>query len=210
MNDEESSPAEELADGVRDAEGLHANLEQVMDEVATLWSDQAVWRSFHAMAGDNDRARESFFVSWVEDLYYHRVYMTIRAMRDGDKRSYSLRNLLERVKENAGHIECPVPEMRSPGSTTIDPGAVQADLDALEATAAKVKVFVNKVLAHSDKSKYEVDWIPDPVAVDAAVQLLGDLMRKYALILEGVTGELPTAPVYDWIDIFGGPRPKPG
>jgi hypothetical protein len=134
-------------------------------------------------------------MAWVEELYYHRVYMMIRAMQDGDRRSYSLPNLLERVRENASEIECSVPEMRAPGSTTVDPAAVQADLDALEAAAAEVRFIVNKALAHSDRSKFEIDWIPDPVAVDAAVQLLGDLMLKYLLILRGVKAELPTAPI---------------
>jgi hypothetical protein len=177
-----------------------AHLGRVTDEIQWLWWDQHVWRSFENIAERSDVARDTFFVAWVGELYYQRADLTIRAMRDSDPRSHSLRNLLATVKKNAADIQCPLPEMGSAGATTIDPAAVQADLDQLEASAAEVKVYVDKVLAHADESQ-EVP-IPGPEVVDAAVQLLGDLLVKYTLILRNIDLELRSAPQYNWTAVF--------
>lgn len=78
---------------------------------------------------------------------------------------------------------------------------MQADIDALEAAAAGVKVYVDRVLAHADKAGEEVP-IPGPEAVDAAVRLLGGLLVKYTLILRGVELELRSVPGFNWMVVF--------
>jgi hypothetical protein len=147
--------------------------------------------------------RASFFRAWVGELYYRRADLTVRAMRDADPRSHSLSNLLTAVRKRAGEIPCRVLEMRTEGAVTIDPGKVQADLDALEAAAAAVKVYVDKVLAHADST-----WngpIPGPGVVDSAIQLLGDLLVKYTLILRGVDLGLTPVPAFNWTAVFREP-----
>jgi hypothetical protein len=139
----------------------------------------------------------------VGELYYRRADLTVRAMRDADPRSHSLSNLLTAVRKRAGEIPCRVLEMRTEGAVTIDPGKVQADLDALEAAAAAVKVYVDKVLAHADST-----WngpIPGPGVVDSAIQLLGDLLVKYTLILRGVDLGLTPVPAFNWTAVFREP-----
>jgi hypothetical protein len=184
-----------------------AHLGRVTDEIQWLRWDQHVWRTFDNIAERSDVARDSFFVAWVGEVYYRRADLTIRAMRDSDSRSHSLRNLLGTVKKNAADIQCPLPEMRSAGATTINPDAVQADLDQLEASAAEVKVYVDKVLAHADNSQ-EVP-IPGPEVVDAAVQMLGDLVVKYTLILRDIDLEPRLAPQFNWTAVFHEPWLKP-
>ena len=90
--------------------------------------------------------------------------------------------------------------MRAEGAGTIDPRKVQDDLDALEAAAADVKVYVDKVLARADST-----WsaaIPGPEVVDSTIQLLGDLLVKYTLILRGVDLKLTPVPEFNWTAIF--------
>jgi hypothetical protein len=102
-----------------------------------VW-DQQVWRTFTGIADRRETLRESFFVTWVGELYYRCVDMTVRAMRDPDGRSDSLRNLLDAVSNRASRIRCPIPEIRLAGAMTLDPAAVAADVEALEKAVAEV------------------------------------------------------------------------
>jgi hypothetical protein len=183
----------------RRASPVLTQLERVTDELSWLLWDEQVWRDFERIAQGSAVARDSFFAGWVGELYYRRASLAVRAMHDGRDDSYSLRNLLEDVRESA-----------VAGSVAVTPEAVNADLMALGCAVARVKRYASKVLAHHDKAAADAEEppgipVPGPEVVDAAIEVLRDLVIKYTLILRGVDADLRPVPQFGWTEVFREP-----
>lgn len=163
---------------------LLPDLERVKEEIQMLHFDRGVWRTFDAAAAGSVVVRDSFARAWFADSFYRCAALAVRAMVDRNPDSCTLVNLMAAVAESADAVSCPfVPEMWAVGGATLDPEKVRGDVAALQAAAAQVRQYVNKFLAHVDRNRK--GGPPDAAVVDAAVDLLGDLLKKYVLILTG-------------------------
>ena len=179
-------------------EGWKNSLEHISEEITGLWLDRLIWRSIREMVEELPGVRDSFIVSWIGEQYYRRAALSVRTMVDRDAKSDSLLNLLIDIRDNSARVICPgaLRAMCAPGLTTVDPLLVQADIDALTVSADRIRQYVNKYLAHVAKSP--TIKIPTITEVDDGVQLLGELLEKYTLLLRDV--DLRVEPVlgFDW------------
>jgi hypothetical protein len=180
-------------------EGWKASLEHITEEITGLWLDRLIWRSIREMVEELPRVRDSFIVAWIGQQYYRRAALSVRTMVDRDSKSDSLLSLLIDISSNPTDVTCPgaLHAMRAPGLNTVDPALVQVDIDALTASAENVRQYVNKYLAHIAKSPKV--QIPAITEVDDGVQLLGELLEKYTLLLRDVDLQVEPLLVFDWV-----------
>jgi hypothetical protein len=83
----------------------------------------------------------------------------------------------------------------------IDPAIVQADLDELAQTAESVKRYVDRYIAHSDREGLET--LPTFGDIDEAIDAIGGLFRKYALLLTARSfATLEPEAQEDWLAVF--------
>jgi hypothetical protein len=178
-------------------------LEHVSDEIHELWLDRHVWQTFRRITEESNVAKGSFIAAWVGEQYYRRAAVAVRAMVDHDRDSDSLINLMVRVEADPALASGYVPDLIDATSGTLDPAKVRADIDALTAAATQVRNYVNKYLAHIDKAPTQP--IPAIAVVDDAVQLLGDLLRRYTLLIKNADLRVEPIVLFDWTSVFKTP-----
>jgi hypothetical protein len=174
------------------------SLEHIADEISELWFDRHIWRSMTGIADKRPGVRDSFILAWIGEQYYRRAAVAVRTMVDRAPDSDSLLNLLTEIAENPTEIICPgaLFTMRAPGLDTVDPAQVRADIDGLTQTAASTRQYVNKYLAHIDRAP--TVQIPATNEVDDGVRLLGDLLKKYTLLLRDTDLKVEPLVLFDW------------
>ncbi len=182
-------------------------LDHVSDEIHELWLDRYVWQTLSRIAAESSVAHDSFIVAWVGEQYYRRAAIAVRAMVDRDPRSDSLINVLIGIEADPAAVPCHISDMRAAGSVAADPALVRADIDQLSTTAAQVRSYVNKYLAHIDQSPKLP--IPAIAVVDTAVQVLGDLLKKYTLLLKNADLRVEPMVLFDWASVFQEPWAPP-
>ena len=90
--------------------------------------------------------------------------------------------------------------MRLAGTDTIDPDKVLADIERLKTAAATTKKYVNKRIAHIDR--HGTPTVPTAPEIDTAVELIGELLQKYTLLLTGAGLRLGILVTFDWTSVF--------
>lgn len=87
-----------------------------------------------------------------------------------------------------------------PGAHAFQPGQVHRDTATLKRAARRITTYVNKHLAHVDRVPAPV--IPEYAEIDDAVQLLGDLLVRYELLLKNI--DLAIGPFFalNWANVF--------
>jgi hypothetical protein len=87
-----------------------------------------------------------------------------------------------------------------PGAGTVDPDKVLADIERLKTVAATTRKYVNKRIAHIDRKGAAT--VPTAPEIDAAVELIGELLQKYTLLLTGADLRLGILVPFDWTIVF--------
>jgi hypothetical protein len=83
----------------------------------------------------------------------------------------------------------------------LDPGIVGADLNELRETSKTVEKYVDRYIAHTDRKGLKTP--PTFGDIDKAIDAIGDLFRKYALLLTGESwATLEPIAQHDWLAIF--------
>jgi hypothetical protein len=70
----------------------------------------------------------------------------------------------------------------------------------LHESARRIKPYVDKHLAHVDQ--VPAPEIPESAEIDDAVQLLGDLLIRYELVLKNVDCALGPFFAFNWASVF--------
>jgi hypothetical protein len=86
--------------------------------------------------------------------------------------------------------------MQLAGAATIDPAAIQADVDQLRNAAAAIKKYSNKYITHLDRQPKAV--VPGEEEIEAAINLVGELLKKYMPLITGKDLDLETRVLFDW------------
>jgi hypothetical protein len=86
--------------------------------------------------------------------------------------------------------------MQLAGARTIDPAEVQADVDRLGQTVAVIKKYSNKYVTHLDRKPKAP--VPREEEIEAAIDLIGELLKKYMLLISGTDLDLETRILFDW------------
>ena len=97
--------------------------------------------------------------------------------------------------------------MQLAGTDSIDPAKVLADIDQLKTAAATTKRYVNKRIAQIDRKG--TPTVPTAPEIDAAVELTGELLHKYTLLLTGADLRLESLVAFDWTSVFTVPWSDP-
>ncbi len=156
-----------------------ARLGNITDEVLSLIHDRDVWRTISEIGAANPAVvANPFVLGHCNTLYYRRALVSVRAMIDPNPGSDSLLTLLTDIAAHPGDLETTDPEMQLAGTGTIDPAKVLADIDRLTTAAATTKRYVNKRIAHIDRNG--TPTVPTAPEIDAAVELIGELLHKRA------------------------------
>ena len=178
-----------------------ARLGNITDEVLSLIHDRDVWRTISEIGAANPTvAANPFVMGHFNTLYYRRALVSVRAMVDRNPDSDSLFTLLTDIAAHPGDLKTFYPEMQLAGTDTIDPARVLADIDRLNAAAAATKRYVNKRIAHIDRNGNPT--VPTAPEIDAAVELIGELLHKYTLLLTGADLRLGILVAFDWTSVF--------
>lgn len=171
---------------------LLQSLERVNAAIQELWLDRHIWRGTRDIAAlSSSAAKGSFFVAWLGVQYYRRAAIAVRTLVDADPRTDSFMNLLKSVEPHATKL---------PGAHAIEPGQVGKDMTTLRQAASRITPYVNKNLAHLDRVPAPV--IPEYVEIDDAVQLLGDLLVRYELLLKNVDLAIGPFFAFNWANVF--------
>jgi hypothetical protein len=78
---------------------------------------------------------------------------------------------------------------------------VQSDIDRLKAAAQATKKYTNKYIAHLDRHPTTVP-VPTLLEIEEAIDLIGELLRKYTMLLTGADLKLGINVLFDWTTVF--------
>lgn len=185
-----------------------SRLGNITDEVQSLIHDRDTWHTISEIGAANPTVvANPFVMGHFNTLYYRRALVSVRAMVDPNNDSDSLLTLLTDIAAHPGDLEVTDSEMRLPSSDTIDPDKVRADIERLKTVAATTKKYVDKRIAHIDSRG--TPTVPTAPEIDAAVELIGELLHKYTLLLTGADLRLGILVAFDWTSVFTVPWINP-
>jgi hypothetical protein len=178
-----------------------ARLGNITDEVQSLIHDRDTWHTISEIGAANPAlVANPFVMGHFNTLYYRRALVSVRAMVDPNNYSDSLLTLLTDIAAHPGDLKTTDPAMQLAGASTIDPTKVFADIERLKTAAATTKKYVNKRIAHIDRKG--TPTVPTAPEIDTAVELIGELLQKYTLLLTGGGLRLGILVTFDWTSVF--------
>jgi len=116
----------------------------------------------------------------------------------------SLVTILEDIAGRPDELKVPAHSgMQAADAATIDPAKARDDVDRLKAAAAATKKYTNKYIAHLDRQPTVP--VPTPLEIEQAVDLIGELLQKYTMLLTGADLKLGINVLFDWTVAFSVP-----
>jgi len=170
----------------------------------------------------------SSFHRWLDTIYPEAACVKVRRLADKDRRTYSLKLLLEQIQHQSHIItrtrhrkafETAYPtwdkrltyrmadtsfdKLCGKKAKSLWPSMVRRDLVKIDKVVEPIKTFVDKEVAHLEKN-----WIPKPPThgnLDNAIRCIEKLIIKYNLLLKFHSPQ-KLLPVwqYNWKRIFEG------
>lgn len=198
------------------------------DRATNLYCDREVYREYERIivANPNLDLRAEFF-HLVRNMYVSHVLVAIRSLTDFNPKSHSLWGLMKEIRDNATQLKrewfarryrkykvgvFPKPIgndifRREWGKLTyVDPKRVDRDMRRLLTLCHRIRLVVNKQIAHNDRRKPASVKKLTFGEVDKAIDGIFDLVDRYNVLLFGPNWGtplvLPSAHVFQlpWID----------
>jgi len=160
------------------------------------------------------------FNGWMGRMYSAAISVAIRRQVDSDSRSVSFIRFLGELKSTPKVVsreryvalfrEAGLPEFLANadfdrhvgvGFNSLDPGAVDREIETLKLKTEPLRTYVNKRIAHHDEKEFTN--FPKFRDIDEAIDYLEVLVKRYVLLFraKGLTQVLPYWQ-YDWKAIF--------
>lgn len=195
-------------------------IERIYDEIVTLFSYRSYYRGLAEMTQAHGAIPPSSFFDALGSWYGVTQAMGVRRQTDLSADAVSLAKLLDNMATNPqvmtreryltlwgdeGHWQRRGNEQydtyAGAGSAEITSERYQADRDRFLDTARPIKDYVDRLVAHNDQR--ELDQVPTYVELNAAIDLLEELLNKYMVLLK-VTSVPSADPVHqsEWRDAF--------
>jgi hypothetical protein len=172
----------------------------IKDAVYDLGHKRQIYREVTAIIDGNPKLHvPSAFYDWLHCAYITDVTMGIRRLVDWDKRTISFVRLMQDIEHHPevisrrrfvskydhflkkyGHRD--FEKFSKPGDEFINPSIVRRHRRELVMSQRKLRDFVNRHIAHTSKAKMRK--LPTYKELDACVDLLGNLLKKYTLLIE--------------------------
>ena len=198
-------------------------IKRIRGDVQNVLHRRQVFREVWEIIGANPRIQKpSAFYSWMKSVYAAASVMGVRRQVDTDRDAISLRKLILDIRANPGalsrerHIAL-YPDhlhylahrgfdrLAEPGGAYIDGWNVQNDVTRLQKTTHALERFATKRVAHLDPEDPRIAAHVELVELDAALDLLEELVKKYCKLLLAEGGEIVPVIQYDWKAIFQEP-----
>ena len=199
------------------------------DHLKSLRVDQHIFWEAQRIIRNNPRIdRPNDFYGWMARMYSAASCVEVRKMSDKNRDSISFLKFLEKLKANPSVIsrkrykeqfvdswgDSLVPcyyserdaeegfdQMVGKGRQFLDPAFIDGQIETLKSTTSNLKTFVDKRIAHHDKSTF--NDLPTFKELDDAIEYLQELLKYYWPLFRGLSmdSSLP-AWLYDWKDVF--------
>jgi hypothetical protein len=195
-------------------------LKEIDGEITTMWLNRDVWKTVNQLVSDNPILPPSHFFEFMAQTYATAQAAAVRRQAEVSDRVVSLGTLLTEIAGDPQRLtrqrfvgaydwgmqwmgdEAFDERFAGPGADDIDPGRVADDLVRLNEAAMRIKGYVDQHVAHYDRSR-RLDEIPTFDNLDTAIDVLGDLLRRYILLLEQADrAMIAPVPQYDWLGPF--------
>lgn len=168
-------------------------------------------------------AKQNHFYEWLWYMYTTGLAVEIRKLIDRNDQTISVRTLLEAMKRNPQVIsrrrykerfvddvyeeadaDKYLDKLLGEGKQQIEVARIQAEIDELEKKAKKIKDYVDKLVAHTDKE--EPTDIPSIQEGDEAIDYIVEIVDLYYPYFQGIDpGDREPNFSYDWTEIFRHP-----
>lgn len=185
-------------------------LNAATDNIQDLWLNRRIWRTTAEIASASAAVTNNpHFVYWLTSQYAQAACVAIRRLTESGskaKTTNSLVAVLEDIIDNVqAHPWQPwAPAEYRAANGFIDPQRVRQDIEALRDAAQTVSVYVNKHLAHLERKANVA--IPTVVEIDDAINLLGEMVRCYLLLLTGQNlAHVEPILLFPWTAVFDQP-----
>jgi hypothetical protein len=202
----------------------------INNNVLTMHLQRATWREVVEILQANGQLPDSYWWEFMRDTYGTRQAVAVRRQADTHRDVASLGKLIEEIQDEPTRItrdfwiglwEEPNPldqhlaeqtwsqQYAGGTGTHIDPSIPAADFDALTAAAASVKDYVDEHLAHAEAVPTTVTLTLQDI--HDAIDVSGDLFRRYYLLFTAIDILLPVAPAiqHNWKAVFTQPWIRP-
>lgn len=201
-------------------EKWQAWIERIYDEVVTLFAYRSFYRGLAEMTQANGAIPASSFFDALGAWYGVTQAMGVRRQTDTSSDGVSLAKLLDSMAAHPqvmtreryltlwgdrGHWQRRGNEQydtyAGESASEIASERYEADRDRFQETARPIKDYVDRLVAHNDQR--ELDYVPTYVELNAAIDLLEELLNKYMVLLKATS--VPSAdPVHqaDWRNAF--------
>ena len=193
----------------------------MLAEMADLLGKREIFRGLQEIARDNSRVLEpGAFFNWLSTNYVTTVTIGARRFVDQSEDSHSLWRMLFEILEHPGAISrrshTSFYQITRPGfgdalfsnmvgskkAECLSQQQIRADLRAIEKASDRIRLFVNKRVAHLT-AKGKLRRLPNFDELDAAIDTIDRTLCKYNLLLLAVPmSSAKATPQYEWTDVL--------
>jgi len=185
-----------------------------------------IWRGVQQVIQANQQLPPSAYWAYHLEVYVDAQAIAVRRQADLDARVASLARLMQQISEEPerltrdwwlqqwgpeddDHLSFArgrwATDFGGEIGTHLDPVTAKADLSRLSAAASSVRTYVNRHVAHSED--LDPDNAPPPAEItlgelDAAIDVIGDLFRRYLDLLVCVDMDLHVYMSPGWLEPF--------
>lgn len=194
------------------------SLDVIGHKVYDLRDARDMYAAYSAIIFNNRQLdKRNEFLVLIQDMYLSYMLVMIRTLDDTDLRSHSLYNLIEEVLDHAEHLSKDWyvgqyrPQLRDIGRETYErdwgkgpypsTSRIRNDLFRLKRDCGKARSIVNGYLAHTARRRCRTTL--SYREMDAMVDSVCELWRKYCLLVHGTAWDRPAA--HGWERIFERP-----
>lgn len=197
---------------------IRADVQDLIIDVYIFWQLQEIIRRNPRLS-----AARSHFFHWMMAAHVEATVIGIRRQVKNDRRSISLRRLLEEfanypeIVSRTHHVricmdlssslprrfhERTFDRFAGPGAPNGSPATVRLRIVRLQVLAANLERFADRRLAHYDQ-RGTLGQKPTFREIDACLAFFEREIKRYTMLLEGISEStlLPTFQ-YDWQEIF--------
>jgi hypothetical protein len=195
----------------------------IKTNVLTMHLHRETWRTLERTLAENEALPESYWWEFLHDTYAASQAMAVRRQADTHRDVACLGKVIQEVRDDPTRISRdywvglwgtadPV-ELQAAqaqwqsafaGCAHVDSDIAAADFEQLAAAASSVKAYVDEHVAHADASAVSANITLTLTDVHDAIELIGDLFRKYYTLLTA-SSMATLVPIidHDWTAVFG-------
>jgi hypothetical protein len=205
--------------------------DQIGPEINSLHVNRHVWRETHALVSANRDLPRSYWWQFLNDTYGVTVAVALRRQAEfKDERVTTLGRIVFEMSQDPARLSREfyltrygtddtrlpwarqhwVDEFAGAVGDHLDPNIPTADLDRITNAVEKIRGFVDRHLAHRDRTAVPAYEQPSLGDAHDAVDVLGAVYRRYMCLMNGLERAvlLPRFD-HDWQAVFRHPWAAP-